>query len=179
MRGEALVLPQQNPDAHARDLSREVLAAIRRISHAVHQHSCQLDRDYGLTGPQLVILEEISRHDKIAVTELARAISLSQATVTGVLQRLEKQGLVTRVRGLQDKRTTILSITEKGTALLGEAPPLLQEDFVRGFGDLPSWEQLMILSGLQHIVHLMQAGEREARPVKSGKDRAQGERKYL
>ncbi|MDL2286074.1 MarR family transcriptional regulator [Desulfococcaceae bacterium OttesenSCG-928-F15] len=159
----------QKPDARARDLSREVLSAIRRISHAVHQHSCHLERDYGLTGPQLIILEEIARHDKIAVTELARSISLSQATVTGVLQRLEKQGLVTRIRGLADKRTTILSITDKGKILLEEAPPLLQETFVRGFGDLPSWEQLMILSSLQHIVHLMRADEGEPRLRKPGK----------
>lgn len=161
MEGYASRRDRHSRDAHAEDLLREVLVAIRRISHAVHRHSCQLERDYGLTGPQLVILEEVSKHGNIAVTELARSVSLSQATVTGVLQRLERQGLVTRGRGLKDRRMTVLSITERGKAFLQEAPPILQENFVREFGDLPFWEQLMILSGLQRIVHLMQTGEEE------------------
>ena len=147
-----------------RNLSREVLVALRRITQAIDLHSRQLVRSHGLTGPQLIILEEIARHQEIAVTELARAISLSQATVTGILLRLERQGLVSRLRGTRDKRNTLISITPKGKAILEEAPPLLQETFVRCFAQLPQWEQLMILSSLHHIVHMMQAKSIDASP---------------
>ncbi|TWI73191.1 transcriptional regulator, MarR family [Desulfobotulus alkaliphilus] len=149
---------------NARDLSREVLVALRRITQAIELHSRQLVRSHGLTGPQLIILEEIARNGEMAVTELARAISLSQATVTGILLRLERQGLISRLRGIRDKRNTLVSVTEKGKAILDEAPPLLQETFVRRFADLPQWEQLMILSSLHHIVHMMQARSIDASP---------------
>ncbi|MCW7752850.1 MarR family transcriptional regulator [Desulfobotulus sp. H1] len=150
--------------SNARNLSREVLVALRRITQAIELHSRQLVRTHGLTGPQLIILEEIARHEEIAVTELARAISLSQATVTGILLRLERQGLVSRLRGTRDKRTTLLSITEKGQAILEEAPPLLQETFVHQLASLPQWEQLTILSSLHHIVHMMHAKSIDASP---------------
>lgn len=148
----------------SRNLSREVLVALRRITQAIDLHSHQLVRSHGLTGPQLIILEEIARHNDIPVTELARAISLSQATVTGILLRLERQELITRIRGIRDKRNTLVSITEKGKNLLDSAPPLLQETFVTCFAALPQWEQLMILSSLHHIVHMMQAKGIDASP---------------
>lgn len=147
-----------------KDLSREVLVALRRITQAIDLHSRQLVRTYGLTGPQLVILEEISMHEGISVTELARAISLSQATVTGILLRLEKRGFVLRSRGVRDKRTTMVAITEEGRAILDTAPPLLQETFVEQFGQLHNWEQMMILSGLQRVVSMMQAKKIDASP---------------
>ena len=151
-------------EPNRRDLSREVLVAMRRITQAIDLHSRQLVRSHGLTGPQLVILEEIAQKESISVTELARAISLSQATVTGILLRLEKRELVTRSRGVKDKRTTILSITDAGQKVLDQAPPLLQETFIEQFVGLERWEQLMLLSSLNRVVKMMQAHNSDASP---------------
>ena len=69
----------------------EVLIAIRRIIQSVDLHSRRLVKQFGLTGPQLIILREISQSQEITASDISRAISLSQATVTGVLDRLEKR----------------------------------------------------------------------------------------
>ncbi|CAN2042038.1 MarR family transcriptional regulator [Candidatus Magnetomoraceae bacterium gMMP-15] len=145
--------------------SNEVLIALRQIIQAIDLHSRSLVRQYGLTGPQLVILQELSNHNELSVGELARAISLGQATVTGILTRLEKRKLITKKRSNVDKRRVHIEITEECRQLLKSAPPLLQETFCYQFERLQNWEQNMIISSLQRIVSMMDAKSIEAFPI--------------
>jgi len=140
-------------------VSDEVLDCLRKIIQSIDLHSRFLAKRFGLTGPQLVILREITRRNGITAGEVARAISLSQATVTGILERLERRGFIARRRSDTDRRRILLQTTEAGGALLAEAPPVMQESFVSAFNCLPGWEQLMILSALQRLVALMNLGQ--------------------
>ena len=90
---------------------------------------------------------------------------LSQATVTGIVERLEKRGLITRIRNNSDRRKVEVRITPDGERILHRAPPLMQESFVSQFGKLQDWEQWMILSGLQRVVEMMAASEIDAAPI--------------
>lgn len=148
-----------------RNLCREVLISLRKITQAIDLHSRSLSRDYGLTGPQLVILQEISNNDAISVTELGRLISLSQGTVTDILRRLEKKELVTKKRSSVDKRRMELCVTEKCRQILEKAPPPLQETFIDTLSRLEEWEQLMILSSLRRVVDMMSAKKIDASPI--------------
>jgi DNA-binding MarR family transcriptional regulator len=143
---------------------REMLVSLRKINQAISLHSKNLNRRFGLTGPQLVILNEIARHESITVTRLARSISLSQATVTDILNRLGKKGLVERTRDTIDRRRVIIRLTPKCNDILSQAPPALQDTFVDQYTNLPEWEQLMILSALKRIVDLMSAEKIDAAP---------------
>lgn len=145
--------------------SKEVLISLRKITQAIDMHSRSLSKKYGLTGPQLIILQEIASNKQISVTELSRAISLSQGTVTDILTRLEKKELVYKVKSTTDKRRTELYITEKCRELLDKAPPPLQETFIDQFADLHDWEQLMIMSSLRRIVDMMEAKTIDASPI--------------
>ena len=157
------------------------MIALRKIIQAIDQNSKKLVKRVGLTGPQLVILQEISRCGEVTSGEIARAVSLSQATVTGILERMEKRGLLARQRSHRDKRRIMVRITDKGKTVLDEAPPLMQEAFVERFASLQEWEQTMILSALQRLVSLMDAKSIQAAPflatspignVASGSDEA-------
>jgi DNA-binding MarR family transcriptional regulator len=127
-------------------------------------HSKQLEKSFGLTGPQLVVMRTISAHRDITVGGVARQVSLSQATVTNIIDRLETRGLVQRVRSSQDKRKVTVSITESGQELLDKKPTFLQEKFIREFVQLQQWEQLQILSSLQRVATMMGAEEVHADP---------------
>ena len=146
---------------------KEMLVSLRKITQAISLHSRDLSRRYGLTGPQLIILSEIANHETLSVTELARSISLSQATVTDILNRLEKRGLIERGKDSVDRRRVMIRITDQCRETLARAPSLLQEEFVERYADLPEWEQLMILSALKRVVELMAAGKIEAAPFLS------------
>lgn len=117
-----------------------------------------------LTWPQLVILQEISSLGEVTSWEIALAVSLSQATLTGILERMEKRGLLSRRRSEHDKRRVMVRISDSGMKVLEDAPPLMQEEFVDEFSSLQEWEQNMILSSLQRLVSIMDAKAIQAAP---------------
>ena len=144
---------------------RELLVSIRKIIQAIDIYSRNLNKSYGLTGPQLIVLQEIAKNHQISVTPLSRLTSLSQATVTDITKRLENKGYILREKRSDDKRAVYLSLSEKGQDIMKKLPPLLQKTFTDGFSKLENWEQLMILSGFERVVHLMSAQEIDASPI--------------
>lgn len=131
---------------------------------AVDLHSRQLVEEFGLTGPQVATLQEIAKSDRIPASTLARSVHLSNATMTGILIRLERQGFLKREKGQADRRNVLVSITEAGRTALNGAPSLLQDRFREQLQKLASWEQLMMLANLQRIAEMMDAGELDAAP---------------
>jgi DNA-binding MarR family transcriptional regulator len=154
---------EKTPDID-RMVRDNVMIALRKIIQAIDLNSKKLEKRVGLTGPQLVILQEIARGEEVTPGEIARAVSLSQATVTGILERMEKRGLIARQRSRQDKRCIMVRITVTGHKILEEAPPLMQEAFVERFSSLQEWEQTMILSALQRLVSILDAKSIKAAP---------------
>lgn len=148
----------------------QILLAIRRITHAVELHSRQLVEVAGLTGPQLVVLREAVRLRAAPIGAIARAVHLSQSTVTGILDRLQRRGLVERTRDQEDRRAINISVTPRGHELLDRAPSLLQDRFVRKLAKLQQWEQTLMLSTLQRIAMMMEAEDIEAFPMLLGGD---------
>lgn len=138
-----------------REASAYVLSTLRKIIRAIDIHSRQLSKQYGLTGPQLVVISEIGQSGPMTIGELARRVSLSQATVTTILDRLEAKALANRVRGSEDKRRVYVDITEKARSILETHPNFLQEGFVKRFNALEDWEQTLILSSIQRIAAMM------------------------
>ena len=146
-------------------IENQVLVALRRIIRSIDMHSRTLVKYYGLTGPQLVILQEISKHDDITPGRLAKAVSLSQATVSGILERLEKRNLIARRRSDTDRRRVLVRSTRQADHMLDTGPPIMQLSFVEAFNGLQAWEQTMILSSLQRLVSLMNAETLDAAPI--------------
>lgn len=135
-----------------------LMISLRKIIQVIDQNSRSLYKRIGLTGPQLIILQEIEFNAGMFVGELAREVSLSQATVTSILERLENRGLIGRRRSDNDRRRVLLHATDEGKKLIKEAPPLMPESFAERFNQMPEWEQTMILSSLQRLAGLMTTG---------------------
>ncbi len=149
---------------NAMDKIEEVLVALRRVIRATDLHSKRLVKTANVTGPQLLVLQILHNKGDMTISELSRDMSLSQATVTTILDRLEKRELVTRVRSQQDKRKVYPQLTHKGSKVLEQAPTALQEDFVRKFKSLSEWEQSMIIASLQRVAEMMDAHHIDASP---------------
>lgn len=146
-------------------ISDNVLISLRKLMRAIDLHSRYLSKHFGLTGPQLLVLRELSQQDKVSPSKLATSISLSQATVTGITDRLEKRGLLTKRKSEVDRRRMVIQVTDAGQQLLEKAPPPIQESFLRRFDKLEDWEQAMILSTLQRLVHMVDAEDIDAVPI--------------
>ncbi|MGO1463344.1 MAG: MarR family winged helix-turn-helix transcriptional regulator [Oleiphilaceae bacterium] len=142
-----------------------VLVALRRVIRATDLHSKRLSKNAGLTGPQLLIMRTIRELGEVTIGTIADKVSLSQATVTTILDRLEHRQLVYRVRSTRDKRKVHAHLTESGADILSRAPNPLQEQFIKKFQNLHEWEQNMILASLQRVANMMDADDIDASPV--------------
>jgi DNA-binding MarR family transcriptional regulator len=143
----------------------QVIVALRRITRAIDLHSRELMQQIGLTAPQLAALKAIARLQPVTVGALAKSIHLSQATLSGILTRLETRILVSRVRSVSDRRTVVVELTEEGRAVLENAPSLLQDQFRRELLKLQDWEQTQMLAALQRIATMMDAEGIDAAPI--------------
>ena len=147
------------------DLQDQVLVSLRRIIRATDLHSRKLGKRTGLTTPQLVIIKAIAELKDPTVSDIAKAVSLSLATVTTILNRLESNDLVHRERSSIDRRRVIVTLTEKGQVMNASAPKPLQDSFVDRFTRLENWEQHHIVAALERVATMMDAEELDAAPL--------------
>ena len=147
------------------EITDEVLIALRRIIRATDLHSKHLAKTTGLTSPQILLLQNIRDKGKVSIGELANGVSLSHATVTTILDRLEVRELIYRARSSQDKRKAHAYLTKAGVRILENSPKPLQNQFTQQFNELQQWEQTMIISSLQRIAQMMDAQNIDASPV--------------
>lgn len=75
----------------------------------------------GITYPQYLVLMVLWEKDRQPVNDIAKRLMLETNTITPLLQRMERQGIVARQRGKTDTRQRIVSLTEKGKALEQQA----------------------------------------------------------
>lgn len=132
-----------------------VLASIRKIMRAADLHSSHTRRTSGLTLPQLLLLRAIRDYPNATLGELAEHISLSQATATTILDRLEKMGLTNRYRSETDRRKSHVQLTDTGKTVLQSAPEPIQPQFIAEFEQLKPFEQTAMLSSLQRVADMM------------------------
>ncbi len=143
----------------------EVLVAIRQIIRAIDLHSKKLSKYAGLTGPQLILMRSINELGEVTIRQLSTHTNMSQATATTILDRLERNNYVERVRSHTDKRKVHAYLTEAGKELLARAPLPLQENFVKQFQQLDSWEQSLLLSSVQRLSSMMNAEKIDVAPM--------------
>lgn len=145
----------------------EILKALRRILRRVALHSRQLLKETGLTLPQVLCLRALGEMEGGQATqvELSRALQLTQPTVTGIIDRLERAGLVKRERSTADRRKIGVSLTAAGRERLHSLPTPLQEEFLARFVQLPAAERRSLLQGLTRVVELMEAQAVDAAPM--------------
>jgi DNA-binding MarR family transcriptional regulator len=157
--------PQRAMSPPMADSTDAVLVALRRIIRATDIYSQKLRKTVGLTTPQLLVLRAVAHADDVTASRVARDLSLSQATVTTLVDRLESGGFVTRARSEEDRRRVFVRLTTAGREALSLAPDLLQDRFVRRFERLEEWERSMITAALQRTAALMDAADLDAAPV--------------
>lgn len=151
--------------AEVESLENSVLRSIRKIMRAVDIYSRKLRMTCDLTGPQLACLRYIYSEEATTLSQLAAGVSLSPATVSGIVDRLEAREMLIRKRQVEDKRRVLITLTKAGRTAVGRAPPPLQEQFSRQFQALPARRQAGLERALRQIVAMMEAEELDASPI--------------
>lgn len=149
----------------ATDRGHDVLIALRRIIRAIDLQSKRIAKASGLTPPQILILRAIQELGEVTSKRVSEQVSLSQATVTTILDRLEQRGLIERYRSAVDRRIVHAKLTAEGRKAFRKSPPLLDEKFIQAFSQRDPADQQMIIGMLEEVAEMLGGGDLDASPI--------------
>jgi DNA-binding MarR family transcriptional regulator len=92
----------------------DFMRLIWAIDHALQKTSKRMKSTIGVTGPQRLVIRIVARFPGIPAGQIARLLHVHPSTVTGILKRLERQGMIRRRTDPKDRRRAFLGVTEKG-----------------------------------------------------------------
>ncbi|MGH4139568.1 MarR family winged helix-turn-helix transcriptional regulator [Clostridium sp.] len=92
--------------------SIEVAKLFQEVMLLFKHNMSKVLNDSSMSAPQGMVMQLLSKEKKLKITELSNHLCLSNSTVSGIIDRLEKQDLVVRERSIDDKRVVYVSITK-------------------------------------------------------------------
>jgi len=137
---------------------------LREIMHGADMRSRRLLREMGLSSTQAGVLRALSDGEPQSAGDLARSLSLTGATLTGVLDRMEARRWIERIRSAEDKRRMEVRILPAGMTKLNESAEKFQDPLTKGFGELSDPEQQHILEALSRVTALFDKPAPDAGP---------------
>ena len=102
-------------------LDNQICFRLYSAARLITQAYTPLLSKLGITYPQYLVLMVLWEQDSQPVNTIAHRLLLETNTVTPLLQRMERLGLIVRKKGERDKRQQIVSLTEKGRSLEEQA----------------------------------------------------------
>jgi DNA-binding MarR family transcriptional regulator len=108
------------------------------IDHGLRSVSRRMQSELGLTGPQRLVLRMVSKFPQLMPSELAELLHLDRGTLTGILERLSAQQLLTRTANERDGRSVLVSLTARGRMLDREVPGTVEACIGRALASLPA-----------------------------------------
>ncbi|WP_035289093.1 MarR family transcriptional regulator [Clostridium sp. KNHs214] len=93
--------------------SIEIVRMLKQVMDSIKQSVRKEFKDMKLTAPQGMIIGMLSHEGKMKISDLSRRIGLSNSTISGIVDRLEKQGFVERIRSEEDRRVVYVDVNPK------------------------------------------------------------------
>lgn len=141
--------PAETPMTGLHDKPGYLIRRSQQIAVAIFLEECTT---FDLTPVQYAALVAIREHPGIDATRVAGLIAFDRTTISGVLERLEAKGLLTRKASKDDKRIKILNLTAEGKRLLGAVEPHVATAQARILAPLSREEQATLMALLGRLV---------------------------
>lgn len=155
----------------------EILIKIRKIVRSINLESKKVQKEYGVSIPQILCLDYLSRSPYYQSTqgELKKFLNLNSSTTSGIINRMESKGLIARLPKSGDKRVVKIALTSKGSKLLKKVPPLLQERLTKKLEKQDDKTLSQLIASLELLVELLEIDQTEASPFFSFEDNIEEE----
>ncbi len=141
------------------ELIGQIIEAQRRMKRVMRDPTLDSWVKLNLTIAQLKSLFYISRHGKVNSSGLASGIRVTPANVTGIVDRLVEQGLLTRTADADDRRVSWLTVTDKGKTLINDLREGRAQEMRRILDKLTEVELATVAHGFQLVAGAAEAGE--------------------
>nr|WP_321407238.1 MarR family transcriptional regulator [uncultured Carboxylicivirga sp.] len=147
--------------------TNEILIKIRKIVRSVDIESKKIQKEYGVSIPQVLCLNFLHDSPSYQATqgEIRKFLNLNSSTVSGIINRLEKKGYLARLPKSGDKRVVNIALTSAGDSLLDRIPALLHEQLSERLQKLDSKELESVQHSLNTLVRLLNIEQVEASPL--------------
>jgi DNA-binding MarR family transcriptional regulator len=147
--------------------STDILIKIRKIVRSINLESKKIQKEYGVSIPQVLCLHFLKDSENFQATqgEIRKFLNLNSSTVSGIINRLEKKGLIARLPKTGDKRVVNISLTSSGDTLLQAIPSLLHEQLSNRLETLNPTKLKQLEAGLDTLVNLLEIQSVEASPL--------------
>lgn len=103
----------------------------------------------GLTMPQSMVISMLFKHGELKISEISRKLSLSNSTISGIIDRLEKLKIVERIRNKEDKRVVNVKLSKEFSEKHGDFSTLLENNFAKILDKASDEEIDKVLEGLK------------------------------
>jgi len=126
---------------------------LRKISGIIKRKGRKILTNYPITSPQFVALQWIIEEGELTIGELSRKIGLAFSTTTDLVDRMEKNGLVERIKDSEDRRVVRVHVLEKGQSIIKEVLEKRRNylgEVLEGFTDEQIEQLIELLSLLCH-----------------------------
>ena len=141
---------------------RAVLDSLRRIVRALRLSGREATQQTGLSSAQLFVLQRLAEGPAPSIALLAQRTLTDQSSVSVVVARLQRRGLVLRRRSAADGRRAELALSARGLALLRKAPEPAQARLVGAIAKLPGLQRRQLARDLGRLVEEMGAARASA-----------------
>ena len=151
-RRSRFIKPESAPRAHAPEEAPGVRTLITRArSSLLSSFDTDLE-PFGVTGAQFEVLKNLARSDDETAASLCRALHYDTGSMTRMLDRLQQKGLVTRERGISDRRLVFLRLTHAGERLIPKIRPALRRALRRHLSGFTADEIASLKRYLDRII---------------------------
>ena len=126
---------------------------LRKISGVIKQNGRKILKNYPITSTQFIALQWITEYKELTIGELSNNIGLAFSTTTDLVDRMERNNLVERVKDSKDRRVVRVHVLDKGVAIIKEVIEKRQDylgEVLAGFSN----EETAHLNELLDLLHV-------------------------
>ncbi|GAA0179265.1 hypothetical protein SH2C18_21640 [Clostridium sediminicola] len=133
----------------------QIASLLKEINSKLNHSIKNEFKDSGLTVPQISVVKILVKHKRLKVSEISKKMNLVNSTVSGIIDRLEKQNIVERVRSKEDKRIVYIELSSKGNELVKGLRHTINNYFGDIFSNASKEEMDTILLGLKTLKNVL------------------------
>ncbi len=149
-------------------LIKAIAASIKRLNRVVGSGAPKMVDSSGHTPSQSSVLRNLLERGPLSSAELSQLVLVTPAAITGIVDRLEKKGLVERLPKGSDRRVTRIALTPAGVSQGRSLLDPIEEKLAAGLAHLETEQVAGLNRGLQQILALIETAEGPEAPPKKG-----------
>ena len=129
---------------------------LKQIMDSIKQHMEQGFKEMNVTAPQGMLMGILVHNGEMKISDLSERMGLSNSTVSGILDRLEKQGYVERIRSEEDRRVVFVKVTSQFRQMAQNHFNEIENKFDSMLNEITPEEADKIFEGLNLLKNLVE-----------------------